>query len=878
MRFLALRRGERRDAWVAFLTLFALIASHSLLETARDALFLARIPSSHLPWVFLAIAGLSIALVKIDNLATRGLSPRRTLSVVTLAAGAITASFFGFSNQLGKFGVYALYVWSGIVATFVLVHFWALVGDRFTITQAKRLYGFIGAGSVLGAIVGTGAASVLAHVVSPHYLVLTAAVGFGVAGLAPLLFAHKPGVGHSIEIAPKLRETLTYVAQEPYARRVVATLFAATVCLTVSDFVFKSTVAAYVPKQSLGQFLGAVYFAANVLSLLCQVLLVARIVRRFSLGAALGVLPVLLVASGLGFAITAALAAVVALRAADGSLRYSLHRTTAELLVLPFGDEARRRVKAFSDLIAQRGGQVLASLAIIGFGFLGAPPRVVALVLVLIAGFWLVGALSLRGPYIALFRSRLNAHRPRHFDEFPKLDVSSLETLLRALESDNDREVLAAVGVLESEQKARLVPALLLHHPSESIVIEVLGVLTRSQRHSAVGTIDRISSHASPHVRAAALAARSVLEPDEDYLRKRLESEESEEVKAAINANLLISGQAGPERDARLAELTEASPATKQALAEAIGRRGASGFDDVLIRLLAAPETDVKRAAVTAMGNVRSAGLVASLIDALGYEATRGDAERALSAYGSKAFDVLRGRFEDPRTDPTLRWRIPAAMAQCSPVRAVRALPEWLPKESDGGVRFGILIVLERLVRQHPTLSVNHAAMVRARDETISRSYRFIDARLSLMRGIVEDPARKTVGHALLHDLLRDKERNARGRLFRILSLLHPSEDFVQIYRSLGFSKELRATGVELIESILREPVRGAVLGLVDDGHEEQRLERAGSFYKPEQLGYAELLSKLCQADSVSVREVAEFHASELGLLQLDPKLSGRAA
>jgi hypothetical protein len=601
-------------------------------------------------------------------------------------------------------------------------------------------------------------------------------------------------------------------------------------------------------------------------------------VRRFSLGAALGVLPVLLVASGLGFAVTAALAAVVALRAADGSLRYSLHRTTAELLVLPFGDEARRRVKAFSDLIAQRGGQVLASLAIIGFSVIGASPRVVAIVLVLLAAIWLAGALSLRGPYIALFRSRLNAHRPRHLDEFPKLDVSSLETLLRALESDNDREVLAAVGVLESEKKARLVPALLLHHPSESIVIEVLGVLARSGRQSAVPNIDRISNHASPHVRAAALAARSVLAPDPAYLEKHLEHEESEEVKAVITANLIVEGEAGPERDAKLASLAEASPATQKALADAIGRRSARGLDEVLIGLMRSPENDVKRAAVTAMGNVGSAGLLASLIDALANEATRGDAERALAAYGSKGFDALRGRFEDERTDPTLRWRIPAAMAQCSPVRSVRALPDWLPKESNGSVRYSILTVLERLVRQHPSLSVNRAAMVRARDETISRSYRFIDARASLLRGVEKDPKRKTVGHDLLHDLLRDKERNARGRLFRILSLLHPSEDFVQIYRSLGFNKELRATGVELIESILREPVRSAVLGLVDDGHEEQRLERAGKYYTPEKLGYAELLSNLCQADSDAVREVAEYHASELGLLALDPKRPVRAA
>jgi hypothetical protein len=117
-----------------------------------------------------------------------------------------------------------------------------------------------------------------------------------------------------------------------------------------------------------------------------------------------------------------------------------------------------------------------------------------------------------------------------------------------------------------------------------------------------------------------------------------------------------------------------------------------------------------------------------------------------------------------------------------------------------------------------------------------------------------------------LHDLLRDKELNARGRLFRLLGLLHPSEDFGQIYRSLSVSKDLRATSVELIESILREPVRSAVLGLVDDCADELRLARAGRYFRPKQLAYGALLSQLSQGESDSVRQVAHFHAEELGL------------
>ena len=189
MSFFAARKGERRDTWAAFLTLFALIASHALLETARDALFLARIPAARLPWVFLAIAALSVGTVKLHGFVTHGRSPRRVLTGVVLVAATVTLGFYWLERWLGVLGLYALYVWSGLLATFLLVQFWDLVGTRFTITQAKRLYGFIGAGGVIGAIAGSGAASLLSRVLAPESLVLCSALGFAVAGLLPLLFS-----------------------------------------------------------------------------------------------------------------------------------------------------------------------------------------------------------------------------------------------------------------------------------------------------------------------------------------------------------------------------------------------------------------------------------------------------------------------------------------------------------------------------------------------------------------------------------------------------------------------------------------------------------------------------------------------------------------
>jgi ATP:ADP antiporter, AAA family len=59
-RLLDVRPEERRPAATAFLVLFGILAAHTVLETARDALFLARLPPSQLPpWMSDLVSGVS---------------------------------------------------------------------------------------------------------------------------------------------------------------------------------------------------------------------------------------------------------------------------------------------------------------------------------------------------------------------------------------------------------------------------------------------------------------------------------------------------------------------------------------------------------------------------------------------------------------------------------------------------------------------------------------------------------------------------------------------------------------------------------------------------------------------------------------------------
>lgn len=864
-----IRPDERRDAIAAFLVLFGFVASHTLLETARDALFLAEIPATRLPWTILLVATASVAASAAQQRLAGRLGSRVALATWTAVAAIVTFAFWLLVPRLGAAGLHALYVWSGVLGVLVLAHFWSLLGTIFSITQAKRLYGLIGAGSVLGALVGSGAASLLARAFSPRALVLVAAAGFVVTALAPLCFSRQVA---PTPLAPPRPDGLVgaarFVLRDGYARRIAWLVVLAAACTTVADVLFKTIVAAEVPAAELGAFLGSVAFAMNVASLLAQVVLVPVLVRRVGVGATLAVMPILLVISGAGIVVLGTLGAALALRAVDGSLRHSLHRTGLELVFLPLDDEARRRTRTFADVVGHRGGQVAASAGMLALAAAGAPLEAVAAALIAMAAAWGAWSLALRSHYVALFRGRLGGRRARAGGEL-HLDVTSLETLVRALGSENDNEVLAALDVLDREDKPDLVPALILYHPSDAVLERALEMLTRARRRGVVAIIDRLAEHPSPRARAALLAARSVLDDDQTPLRARLAVEEAPEVRAAIIVNLVASSAiVGDDAREEVASiLREGTAAIRIALADAIGRRGATSFVDVVVALAGSDDPEVRVAALRALGRVAPGAHLPLVVAALGDERARREAQRILVEAGVAGFDALVRAIDD-RALPTIgRVRIPHTLAQLDAAAAAPILLGWLGREREGAVRHQILRALVEITRREPTVVLDRALLDATIAATIAVAYRNLDRRLILARGAAAAPERRTPGHEALVQLLADEESNAIRRLFDLLGLAHRSDDFRQIHRGLRSGrKEARAASMELVENALREPVRGAVLGLVDDVPDGDRLAAAARHRAPLGLDYDGVLAEMLAGGSESIRDLTDFHVGEIRL------------
>jgi AAA family ATP:ADP antiporter len=767
--------------------------------------------------------------------------------------------------------MYALYVWSGLIATLVLTRFWLLIGGHFTVTKAKRLYPVIGAGSVLGAIVGSLAAGVLTSFVPAGALLPAAAFAFAVgaalsSGLDP---AHD--VQARAVAGPEVLVPSAQVTSNPYVRRLAVLTIAGALVVTVVDYVFKASVVQQVPRRMLAPFFGWSYFALNVLSLVAQLTLVRPVVRLMNVSGAAALMPLSMGAGALLAVIAPGFASAMLLKALDGGLRHSVHRTATELLFVPMSERLRSAAKPLLDAVAQRGGQALGSVLILLALAFGAGKTSFAVALIVLSAGWIAVTLALRQSYVELFRITLRetARSPRL--ALPELDMGSLESLLVALNSRNDAEVRAALRMLEQSGRARLIPALILYHPSPAVVSDALDILMHSARDDFQPIVEHLLEHAAPAIRAAALRAQ-LSRAGEQPLALRFVDDGAEVVRATALSFAIAQGHArAGDYETFHGLLQTGSTAACVAALEAIRRRPSAAFEDVVIELSARPEPEIVTAALRAMAAAPSARYLPALMRLLPRREHRAAARGTLVSMGDTALSYLEGALSDEARPAAQRRHIPRTIVRFDAQRAARALLERLPDEKDGIVRYKILRALEQLRQSHEKLRLDHAVLDRARDATITLAYRLLHWETTLAEAAVRDPRLHTDAQQLLIQLLHDKHVHALERLFLILSIRHPEEDFAAVMRGLrSTNPSVRASSRELVEYVLEQPLRRAVIGLMDDHPGAARVPEAGPYYTSRSVTYAELLAALLQSGSESAESLTAYHVRELELASVN--------
>jgi AAA family ATP:ADP antiporter len=865
--------------------MFAILAAHTLAETARDAMFLRAVPSRWLALVYLGLAAIAwLALA--GNAALIRRVGRRHAMVSTLMVAAFGTTLFYVLGP-GPAAAFALYLWTGLLGTIIVVQFWLLASTTFTSAEAKRLYGLIAAMGAVGALAGALLASGLLLIAHVEQLLPTAAAFYLAAGALltaeasapPTLAVRGPRAATAPPSGPpRLRE-------QPYLLRLAAMVLIATAAALISDYLLKSSAAQRFAPDQLAGFFARYNGAVSALSLALQLVGASWILRRAGVLGAAMLLPTALLLGGVAMVATAsAFAAVVLTKGADATLRFSVTRVANEVLWKPVSDAERAAVREPLESVATRLVQAGTAAALLGLGLAGlVTPRLLAVAVVGLAAVWVVIAASMRRSYLAQLGNALA--RPT-FDTDQDLDLAALELVVEALSSTEDRRVIAAIQVLRAHERSRLIPALVLRHDSPEVLLAALDAIAVPGRTDWIPLTERLIDSDDPVVRIAAIRALARA-GRRSAIQLGLQDPDPVVRASAVFWEAQSSGLTELIHDPEVAALLRAddddADTARRILVDAIRDDGDLRWAPVLLELAASPAAEVE-AIAAAIARVPDARFVAYLVERLGRRASRGAVRAALLAIGEPALAALEAALAAPTTAARVRLHIPTTVARFGSQRAADILLARLAQERSGAVRYRVLRGLARLAIHH-RVRVDRARLLAELRHHLDEHFRL----LALAVAMAQDAdSRDSAG--LVRSLLRDKISQARDRVLLALQSLHPREDVRGIERALaGADREARAHSLELLDTLTRAPsyadatgagLREAILITFDDLDPAAQLERAAALRPPApplpRTAAAALTLMLDDADSL-LAACAAHHVLQLDPAQLAESVRERA-
>ena len=142
-------------------------------------------------------------------------------------------------------------------------------------------------------------------------------------------------------------------------------------------------------------FFAKVDLAVNVLTVLLQVYVTARIVKWLGVGLTLAMVPIAMTLGFLAFGLYPTLAVLVAVQVIYRAGRYGLTKPAREMLWTVLSREDKYKAKPFLDAAVYRGGDLVSGWIYTGLAAVGLSIGAIALVAAPVAGVWAVLAIRL---------------------------------------------------------------------------------------------------------------------------------------------------------------------------------------------------------------------------------------------------------------------------------------------------------------------------------------------------------------------------------------------------------------------------------------------------------------------------------------------------
>lgn len=833
---LEIRSGEGRAFGLSFAVLALLIGAHTLVETARDTLFLSRLPPERLAFVYVAVALGTLVLSPISRRLVAWVGARNAL-VFTLLGSAFGIGWFRLRPPTTA-GVYGLYVFGGLAITLLVAEFWIVASTLFTAAQGRRLFGPLAAGGVLGAVIGALVSTLVLMQHGVDSLLMLASVSFVLAAMAATFFElDDEGTTEMALAAPPPVKGEGGTRREPLVLEIAIMVALSTALSVVVDYVFKARAVASISGAELGSFFARYYLVLNLVTLVLQIFLAGPLVARLGvLGVSL-FSPSLLVLGALAATLTGVpLLTSVTLRGLDGVLRNSVQRVAFELLWAPIERRLKADAKALVEGVVARGAQAVAAVALglittQGKASLGTLTFIAAV----LAALWLGASLRVQKPYLELFRKALGRGDLERDGQMRELDLTAVQALLEALARPDSDDVIAAMNLLAERGRGGLIPALILYHDDARVLGRALELFAGAERRDWFALGERLLQHRSLEVRLAAVRALALADARPALERAAQLADVEVQARAALHLAQL-SGEPlrdDPRVQRALSAEGEAGVALRLALIEAMGAHPGPEASSLLLELSEDPR--LTGAVTAALALCADESAIAFLVERLGTRRDRAHAQRGLVHVGSAAQAALEARLQNVGEARRVLLHLPLTLAKFQNAAAVSVLLELLRSEHHSGfIRYKALRGLHE-VALATKLPIDgapiHAEIVRNATEYLRL--------LGMVLPLRAEPAtRERTTLSLVLGLVEDKLAQAKDRLQRLVQIAQRTDDVPRVFRALASAdRHERARAAEYLDALARgwdrrrEGRLALLLGLVfGEGSDQERVQASVAY------------------------------------------------
>ena len=845
-----IKEEELQKTLILQLNIFLLITTLLIVKPTVNSLFLLELTSEALPigYVLTALAAI-IGSYFYDKMLER-------YALNKIIEGTIIGSFiflvlfgFAFNFNIAK-GVllYIPYIWVAIFGLLAASQFWILANLVYNVREAKRVFGFIGAGAIAGGIFGGYLTSLLTRFINAENLFFIAA--FLLLCCLPITkYIWKKEVVKlnvfqvSLRTDPKGETPFKLIKQSKLLSSIALAIGISVLIAKLVDYQYSDYASRLIEDpEELASFFGFWFSTLSVISLLIQLFLTKRIVGTFGVGKSLLWLPSGILIGSLLLLFLPQLWVIVFIKIIDGSLKQSVNKAATELLSIPIPIDVKKKTKTFIDVVVDSIATGLAGFILIFFiKGLDVPSTYVSLIIICLIILWIYFIYNLRKEYIVSFKNLLDYSEKKEKQVKKEIPITSIiDTVKRVFSNGTESQILYMLDKTINEKDERFFLSIekLLKHPSaevRSMAIENLYFLnTKNLSHTIEPMVH------DPNQQVTTAAFRYLLKNYEndavELFNKYANSDDSTIANASLiglaqelRNNSLLQEKFNLDKKIQTAlnqyeQLENSVDKNNKLLAiiESIGNAKSERFYYLIDDYLKSVDNIILNTTILSASKTLDTRFINTIISFLSGKDTRKSSVEALYNYGEPIIDLLLKKVKEETINLEDAVYIPLVLEKFASYKAVNSLIK-LTGNTEHSLKIEAIEVLRKLKWKNPHLKIKDRFVVdKVLDEcelyqnTLSAIHSQIVIQYKKKNGENELDDENKARKALIQVLEQRLDRQLQ-RIFRFLGIKYPPNDVDNVLDIILKGKEeQRVHAIEFLDNILDNQLKKELIPIAE--------------------------------------------------------------